>query len=113
MDHIQRKSKAARRRMIVSQFLQLAPYWLTAMLGIAVVGMLLPKIIYLPVPAEIWYASWLVSAGVLGLLVSLTLTWLNRPSLAQAAGDRWAFRTTRAHFQRPASGQPDTYFPVG
>ncbi len=87
MDPITKKSKAARRRMIVSRFLAFLPYSLSAMLLVAAVGVMLPKVIVLQVDSQIWYTSWLASAAFVGLLVSAVMTWLGRPTLVDAAAE--------------------------
>jgi len=87
MDQIRKKSSAAQRRLILNRFWSFLPYSLGALLLLATVGVMLPKIVVLPVDPNIWYGSWLISAVVLGLLVNTVMTWIGRPSLSDAAAE--------------------------
>lgn len=85
MDPIWKQASVARRRLISARFFAFLPYWLGAILLLAAVGVMLPKVVALPIDGVIWYASWLASALVIGLLVSVIMTWIGRPSLTDAA----------------------------
>lgn len=85
MDPIWKKASLARRRMISARFFAFFPYSVGALLLLAAIGVMLPKMVALPVDGSVWYTSWLVAALVIGLLVSLVRTWIGRPSLADAA----------------------------
>ena len=95
MDQINQKSNMARRRMLVGRFLSYLPYTLGAFLIIATIGVMIPKVTPLNVEPNIWYATWLGAAGVVGLLVNFVMTWFGRPSLIDAATEidhRFALR---------------------
>jgi hypothetical protein len=85
MDPIWKKASVARRRMISARFFAFVPYSVGAIVLLAALGVMLPKVVALPVDGSIWYASWLISALVVGLLVSVVRTWIGRPTLADAA----------------------------
>jgi|688.fasta_scaffold00030_112 hypothetical protein len=87
MQEVRRKSYQARRRLVVERFLALLPAQLSALLVLASTAVMLPKWMVLPVPAVIWYCSWLGGAVVVGLLVSFIMTWLSRPTLSVAAAE--------------------------
>ena len=87
MDHVRKKSKAARRRMLTSRFISYLPYTLGTLLTVAWVGSLLPKILVIDVPERIWLVSWIATAACLGLILNTVMTWLGRPTLEDAASE--------------------------
>lgn len=87
MDQVRRKTAAARRRMIVQRFFSFLPYTLGALLLLAAVGVMLPKLVALAVDPEIWFIAWMGSGILLSLMVNSVMTWMGRPSLGDAAAE--------------------------
>ncbi len=85
MDTVRKQAKVARRRLTVERFLRLLPVNMLALLGIALIGLALPIFILMNVDKSLWYASWLIGAVVLALIINIVRTWLGRPSLGDAA----------------------------
>jgi hypothetical protein len=85
MDHINRKSSMARRRLFVGRFLSYIPYTFGTFLSVAALGVMIPKLITLNVEPNIWYGSWVIAAGVLALLITSVMTWIGRPTQIDAA----------------------------
>jgi uncharacterized membrane protein SirB2 len=87
MDHIQSKSNMARRRMLSERFINYIPYTLGTLLLLAALGVMIPKVMSLDVDAKIWYSTWIISAVVIGLIVNSVMTWMSRPTQAEAAAE--------------------------
>lgn len=85
MDTVRKQARVARRRLTSERFLSVLPWSLLALLGIALVGLILPIFVPLAVDKPVWYASWLGGAVVLSVVISLINTLLRRPTLADAA----------------------------
>jgi hypothetical protein len=75
----------ARRRLILEQFFRLLPRSLSILFVLAAVASLAPKLIVLPYAGLAW-ATWsLAAACVLGLVLTLVLTWRKATSSLVAA----------------------------
>ncbi len=85
MDQIRKQSRVARRRLITERFFSYLPWTLSLALLLAVVAIALPKLMYLPINNVIWFASWTGGCALLALIVNSVLTFVGRPSLADAA----------------------------
>ncbi len=85
MDHIRKQSRIARRRLVTERFFSYLPWTLSFGLLLAVVAISLPKLMYLPIDNLIWVASWAGGCAVLALIINFVLTWVGRPTLADAA----------------------------
>ncbi len=85
MDQIYKQSRIARRRLVSERFLKFLPRALSIVLGIAFIGVMLPKWMNLPVDPTIWYASWIGGALLVGVITSLSMTLVGRPTLTDAA----------------------------
>ncbi len=85
MDSIRKQVRIARRRLSVEKFLGNLPWTILPALGIAIIAVAIPKFMFVAVDSTIWFACWLVSAVAIGLLTNSILSWLGRPSLADAA----------------------------
>jgi len=85
MDQIYKQSRIALRRLVSERFLKFLPRALSIVLGIAFIGVMLPKWMHLPVDPTIWYASWIGGAVLVGVITSLSMTLVGRPTLTDAA----------------------------
>lgn len=85
MDQIRKQSRIARRRLVTERFFAFLPWTLSFGLLLAVVAIALPKVMYLPVDKVIWFASWAGGCAALALIINTVLTFVGRPSLADAA----------------------------
>ena len=85
MDQIRKQSRIARRRLITERFFAYLPWTLSFALLLAVIAIGLPKLMYLPIDNVIWFASWAGGCAALALIVNSVLTFVGRPSLADAA----------------------------
>lgn len=87
MDPIRQQATIARRRLTSQRFIGYLPWTMSIGLLLALVGLALPKIMYLNVDPTVWFASWLGGAFSVALITTLSLTWLGRPSIADAAAE--------------------------
>lgn len=85
MDSIRKQARVARRRLTSERFFRYLPWTMLIALSVAAIGLALPKFTFLPVDKGVWFIAWLVSSAAIGMLVSVVLTLLGRPSLADAA----------------------------
>lgn len=85
MDQIRKQSRIARRRLVTERFFAYLPWTLSFGLLLAVVAIVLPKVMYLPVDNLIWFASWAGGCAALALIINTVLTFVGRPTLADAA----------------------------
>ena len=85
MEEIRRQVSAARRRLVLQQFLAALPWALLVTLAIAVIGLAIPKILVLAVDRNVWLASWLGGAVGAGFLSALVWTYLARRKAIDAA----------------------------
>ncbi len=85
MDQIRKQSRIARRRLVMERFFAYLPWTLSLGLLLAVVAIVLPKVMYLPVDNFIWVASWAGGCAALALIINTVLTFVGRPTLADAA----------------------------
>ncbi len=92
MDKINRQVSIAKRRLAIARFLSAFGWAVFAGLMLTVIGLLIPKIWYLPFLAtqdhhDAWTLGWLVGGGVLGLLVACGQAWSGRTSFVAAAAE--------------------------
>lgn len=95
MEQIRKQSRIARRRLVTERFLRFLPWTLTVALLLAVIGLVLPKFLFMPIDNLIWFCSWLGGTAVIALIINSVLTFVGRPSLADAATEidkRFALR---------------------
>lgn len=85
MDQIRKQSRIARRRLVTERFFAYLPWTLSFGLLLAVIAIVLPKVMYLPVDNLIWFASWAGGCAALALIINTVLTFVGRPTLADAA----------------------------
>ena len=85
MDHINRQTKVARRRLTVERFLGFLPWTISISLVVALVGLALPKMMHLAVDPVVWFASWVGGCAVVAIITNFCLTIVGRPSMANAA----------------------------
>jgi tetratricopeptide (TPR) repeat protein len=85
MDQIRKQARIARRRLVTERFFAYLPWTLSLGLVLAVIAILLPKVMYLPVDSIVWFASWAGGCAALALIINTVLTLVGRPTLADAA----------------------------
>jgi len=85
MEEIRRQVAAARRRLVMQQFLAILPWALLIALVIAVIGLAVPKIWNIYVDSNIWIASWMGGAVAAGLLFAIGWTLAVRRQALDAA----------------------------
>lgn len=87
MDHVRKQSRIARRRLIAERFLHYLPRTLSVALGVALVGLVLPKLIHLAVDPVVWFSTWLGAGLLVALITNVVLTIVGRPTTADAAAE--------------------------
>lgn len=93
MDMIRRTARAARRRLTIARFFRFLPATLGIALLVGLVGVMVPKAIALPIDDTTpinntaWYAIWIGGVSLIALLINLVLTFVGRPSVADAAAE--------------------------
>lgn len=85
MEEIRRQVAAARRRLVMQQFLGILPWALLVALVIAVIGLAIPKYWIIYVDSNIWIASWMGGAVAAGLLFAIGWTMAVRRQALDAA----------------------------
>ncbi len=85
MNTILRQARAARRRMTFSRFLRFLPITLLVALCVSAIGLGLAKLVYIDSDPTVWLVSWLAAPAVIALITSLCLTFVGRPTIADAA----------------------------
>ncbi len=85
MDQIRKQSRIARRRLVTERFFAYLPWTLSFGLLLALIAIVLPKVMYLPVDNLVWFASWAGGCAVLAIIINSVLTFVGRPTLADAA----------------------------
>ncbi|MEX0820488.1 MAG: hypothetical protein WD070_12880 [Pirellulaceae bacterium] len=85
MEEIRRQVAAARRRLVVQQFLGILPWALLIALLIAVIGLAIPKIWIINIESNVWFAGWMGGAFAAGLLVAIGWTLAIRRQALDAA----------------------------
>ncbi|MCC6509207.1 MAG: hypothetical protein IT423_08875 [Pirellulaceae bacterium] len=85
MDTVRKQAKLAKRRLVSERFFKFLPVNMLVMFGIALVGLALPLIIVMSIDKVVWFASWLIGAVVLSLIVNSIMTLVGRPTLSDAA----------------------------
>jgi hypothetical protein len=87
MNPIQKQALRVRRRLITNRFFQNLPATLLVTLMIALLGVMTPKLIHLPVSDSVWFGSWMVGGLLVGLLSNGIMTFLGRPTVYDAAAE--------------------------
>jgi hypothetical protein len=85
MEEIKRQINLARRRLLAQRFLVVAAWSFFAMLSVAAIGLVIPKIWVVGVDRDVWVWSWIAGSLVLGSLVALLSSYLRRGSMLDAA----------------------------
>ncbi|MCA9134002.1 MAG: hypothetical protein KDA45_12635 [Planctomycetales bacterium] len=85
MDQIRKQVRIARRRLTTARFLDFLPWTLSIALLLALLGLALPKLMYMAVEPAWWFSSWLIGGALLALLITTILTLVGRPSGSDAA----------------------------
>ena len=85
MNAVRKQAAQARRRLTSERFLKLLPWNLLVPLVVAVIGLSLPIFVAMSVDKVVWFASWLVGAVTIGLVVTTIMTVVGRPTLGDAA----------------------------
>lgn len=87
MEQIRKQAKAAKRRLTFERFLGYLPWTLSSAIGIALIGLLLPKLMHLPVDQAIWFSSWVGGCAAVALIVNFFLTFVGNATTADAAAE--------------------------
>ena len=92
MNEINIQVARAKRRLMIGRFFQILAWSMFAGLLLAAIGMLIPKIWYLgflenPQLQENWIYGWIGGGLLVGLFVSMLLTWMQRKSELDVAVD--------------------------
>lgn len=90
MEEINKKIAAARRRLIVNQFLKIATWAAFFGLLVMALGIAAPKVWHWPSlgttdSADFWNAGWIISGAILTILIAAGITIANRKSLTDTA----------------------------
>ena len=90
MEEINKKIAAARRRLVINQFLKIATWALFLGLIVMTIGIAAPKIWHIPALATLeasnfWNAGWIIRGAVLTILIAGGITIANRKSLTDVA----------------------------
>ena len=85
MDHIHRQTRVARRRLTTERFLGFLPWTISMSLVVALGGLALPKTMHLAVDPVVWFSSWVGGCAVVAIITNFCLTFVGRPSMANAA----------------------------
>ena len=85
MEQIRKQARSARRRLTVERFLGYLPWTLSAAIGVALIGLVLPKLMHLPVDQTIWFSSWVGGCALVGLIINSCLTFMGGATTADAA----------------------------
>ncbi len=85
MESIRKQANIARRRLMMERFLGYLPWTLSIALAVSLIGLLLPKLVYLEVDSQVWTASWLCGTALFALILNSSLTWIGRPTEGSAA----------------------------
>ena len=90
MEEINKKIAAARRRLVINQFLKIATWALFLGLIVMTIGIAAPKIWHIPAlttleASNFWNAGWIIGGAVLTILIAGGITIANRKSLTDVA----------------------------
>ena len=85
MEEIRRQVALARRRLVMQQFLGILPWSLLIALGVAVIGLAIPKICIIDVNSNTWLASWLGGGVAAGFMFAIGWTLAVRRQAIDAA----------------------------
>ncbi|MCA9128421.1 MAG: hypothetical protein KDB22_15145 [Planctomycetales bacterium] len=87
MEQIRKQARIARRRLTIERFLGYLPWALFAALACSLVGLAFPKFMFLGIEPGLWFGSWLGSVSICAILIAFWMTFIGRPSLADAAAE--------------------------
>lgn len=85
MDTLLAQVQAARRRLVLEQFVRRFTWCLTACLTVAALAIAVPKVVVVEGLPQNWAAGWLIGAGVAAVLVAMVWTWARPKSHLDAA----------------------------
>ena len=88
MDTIRRRILSAQRRLMLQRFGRAATWSLFAMLVVALIGSVVPKIWAVEYPGFLDLpnpAVWAIGAVLVAMIIAAVATYLRRPSLTDAA----------------------------
>jgi hypothetical protein len=90
VEEINKKIAAARRRLVINQFLKIATWALFLGLIVMTIGIAAPKIWHIPAlttleASNFWNAGWIIGGAVLTILIAGGITIANRKSLTDVA----------------------------
>ena len=85
MNEIRLRVRQAQRRLTLQRFLRALPICLAVTLALALVGVLWPKLTYVPSADDRWPWYWLGGGALAGVLTAGAWTWLGRRRTLEAA----------------------------
>ena len=85
MNEIRLRVRQAERRLTLQCFLRALPICLAVTLSLALIGVLWPKLAYVPSADDRWPWYWLGGGALAGLLAAVAWTWLRRRRALEAA----------------------------
>lgn len=85
MDNISQQVRIASRRLFVQNYLATLPIWMLVTFGCCFAGLLLPKLIVIPLDIETWNQVWLGCAAAIALVGNGIRTWWRHLSSEQVA----------------------------
>jgi hypothetical protein len=85
MELITRQINRARRRLLLQQFINITALWLFALLMVAAVAVLMPKVWAMEVDPSRWMSTWLLGAIGVSLFGAALTTWLTGARSMDAA----------------------------
>ncbi len=87
MEEILRQASRARRRLVSQVFLRELSRSSLIAFSVALVGIAIPKLWYLPFGQEVWVTSWMGGAAGVALLYAIFMAWSKRPNTEQSAAE--------------------------
>src|SRR4051794_9691677 len=85
MEEIKRQVNRAQQRLVLEQFWRVFGWSLFSALGVAAMGLAIPRIWVLSVEQRVWDSTWLGGSIALGLALASSWTYLIRRSKLDAA----------------------------
>jgi hypothetical protein len=85
VNDLKKQIRLAQRRLLIQQFLSIAPWTLSGAFLLAALAILVKKLIPLNVDGQIWTVAWLASALAGGLLLAVLFVFLRRGNALSAA----------------------------
>jgi hypothetical protein len=85
MNQIEKKVRAAGRRLLIGRFAELLCWTLAASWLIAVLAIAARAVWVLPWDSSLWVQSWLIGSTIAGFLVAAVWSWSTQPSLVSIA----------------------------